>query len=172
MCIPLSEGSEEDKQQLGMKAEQENHNLYNKKLKRFAGQNRKRMTKAEACLWKFVLKAGSMKGYTFNRQRPVMNYIADFMSKDLKLIIEVDGYSHLLEEVIKKDIKRQKDLEDAGFTVLRFTDNDVLKNIQNVKLSIEQTIEEIERDKTSPCPLSEGDIGKRVDKKLPNDQHI
>lgn len=78
----------------------ESYNLYNKKLQPYASKNRKQMTKAEACLWKYVLKA-KMTGYTFNRQRPVLNYIADFMCKEKKLIIEVDGITHTFEEVIK-----------------------------------------------------------------------
>jgi very-short-patch-repair endonuclease len=114
------------------------------------------MTKAEACLWKYALRAKMMCGYTFNRQRPVLNYIADFMCKELRLIIEVDGYSHLLDEVIEKDIKKQKDLKDAGFTVIRFTDNEVLKAIENVKRGIVLKIEEIEKDKQPPPAPSRG----------------
>lgn len=97
------------------------------------------MTKAEACLWKYALRAKQM-GYTFNRQRPVLNYIADFMCKDLNLIIEVDGYSHLLEEVQEKDIIRQQNLEEAGFTILRFKDEDVLRNIKNTRMVISNVI--------------------------------
>ena len=66
------------------------------------------MTKAEACLWKYVLKAGQLKGFPFRRQRPVLNYIADFLCKELKLIIEVDGITHQWEDTIKKDEIRQK----------------------------------------------------------------
>jgi very-short-patch-repair endonuclease len=72
-----------------MQATKQNHNLYNKNLQPFANENRKQMAKSEACLWKFILKSKQM-GYTFNRQRPVLNYIADFMCKPLRLIIEVD----------------------------------------------------------------------------------
>ena len=86
------------------------NNFYNKNLRKFASENRKQMAKAEACLWKYALKAKQL-GYTFNRQRPVLNYIADFMCKEFKLIIEVDGYTHLLEEVAKNDIIRQYKLE-------------------------------------------------------------
>jgi very-short-patch-repair endonuclease len=60
---------------------------YNKDLQAFANQNRKKMTKAESCLWKYVLSKRQMRGYQFGRQRPVLNYIADFMCKELKLII-------------------------------------------------------------------------------------
>lgn len=73
------------------------------------------MTKAEACLWKYALRARQMKGYQFRRQRPVINYIADFMCKDLMLIIEVDGLSHQFEEVIRKDKIRQEALEASLF---------------------------------------------------------
>ena len=102
------------------------------------------MTKAEACLWKYVLKKKQMKGYQFRRQRPVLNYIADFMCLDLMLIIEVDGITHLLEETIIKDEIRQKILEEAGFRVIRFDDDEVLKEIENVNLQIEGFITELE----------------------------
>jgi len=61
-----------------------------------------------------------MKNFQFRRQRTVLNYIADFMCMELMLIIEVDGITHHTEEAIKKDEIRQKALESAGFTVLRF----------------------------------------------------
>jgi very-short-patch-repair endonuclease len=118
----------------------DNH-FYNKGLQPNANRLRKEMTKAEACLWKYVLRAGKMKGYSFRRQRPVLIYIADFMCKELMLIIEVDGSIHQLEEVIKNDKIRQKALEDAGFTVLRFTNEDVLTNIQAVHGFLEEWIE-------------------------------
>lgn len=121
-----------------------NNYSYNKKLQPLAHNLRNNMTKAEACLWKYVLKAGLMKGYTFRRQRPVLNYIADFMCKELMLVIEVDGITHLYEEIIKKDTIRQKSIENAGFTLIRYTDNDVLNRIENVRKMIEQTIENIE----------------------------
>ena len=117
-----------------------NH-FYNKNLQPNANRLRKEMTKAEACLWKYVLRAGKMKGYGFRRQRPVLNYIADFMCMELMLIVEVDGSIHELEEVRKNDEQRQKALEEAGFTVLRFTNNEVLTNIQWVHSCLEEWIE-------------------------------
>jgi len=128
-----------------MKAKQENHSLYNKKLKEKASDLRHTLTKAEACLWKYALRAGQMKGYTFNRQRAILNFIADFACKELKLIIEVDGYSHLLEKVIVKDKKKQDALEKAGFTVIRFTDEEVLRHIERVRQNIWDKIEELEK---------------------------
>src|ERR1043165_6040924 len=97
----------------------EKFQFYNRDLQRFARQNRSYGTKSEACLWKFILK-GKKLGYQFNRQRPILNYIADFMCVKLKLIIEVDGVTHNSELAIKKDAVRQKRLEDHGFKVIRF----------------------------------------------------
>ena len=122
-------------------AEGYNNHFYNKNLQPNANRLRKEMTKAEACLWKYVLRAGKMKGYGFRRQRPVLNYIADFMCMELMLIVEVDGSIHELEEVRKNDEQRQKALEEAGFTVLRFTNNEVLTNIQWVHSCLEEWIE-------------------------------
>jgi very-short-patch-repair endonuclease len=131
------------------------------------------MTKAEACLWKYALKASMMKGYVFNRQRPVLNYIADFLSKKLLLIIEVDGYSHQNEESYRKDIVRQEKLESIGYKVIRFTDDEVLKNIKNVIRVIEITIEEREIElgiipppahlNHTPSPFSFGEGARRAD---------
>ena len=82
-----------------------------------------------------------MKGYQFRRQRPVINYIADFMCKELMLVIEVDGYSHQFEEVIRKDERKQAALETAGFTVLRFNDHEVLTDMKGVIEYLEDWIE-------------------------------
>jgi very-short-patch-repair endonuclease len=120
------------------------NNYYNKRLQPYANSLRKQMTKAETCLWKYVLRAGLMKGYSFRRQRPVLNFIADFMCKELMLIIEVDGITHTWEETVKKDEHKEAELRKAGFTVLRFPDHDVLNDIENVKRSIYNWIEDVE----------------------------
>ena len=138
-----------------MIAEKDNHLLYNKSLLPFASENRKQMTKAEACLWKYALRAKQL-GYTFNRQRPVLNYIADFMCKELKLIIEVDGYTHLLKDVIDNDIIRQQRLENVGFKVIRFKDEEVLKEINRVREVIQITIEELKKINPPPAPSKGG----------------
>ena len=83
------------------KATKENNYLYNINLRERAKLLRRKGTKAEAYLWKFALKK-KIQGYKFLRQRPVMNYIADFMCPELMLIIETDGVSHLLEGAEKK----------------------------------------------------------------------
>jgi len=130
--------------------EQANKNnfwAYNKNLQPYANKLRKRMSKAEACLWKYVLRASKMKGYDFRRQRPIMNYIADFMCKELMLVIEVDGFSHWSDEAKKKDGQRDKILQLAGFTVLHFTEEDVLNNLTQVQEKIMEWIEEKKKKK-------------------------
>ena len=117
-----------------------NH-AYNKNLQPYANRLRKEMTKAEACLWKYILKAKQFRGYQFRRQRPVLNYIADFVCLELMLIIEVDGLTHHWDETILKDKKKQTDLEAIGFTVLRFTDDEVLNNMRIVHDYLENWIE-------------------------------
>jgi very-short-patch-repair endonuclease len=136
---------------------------YNSKNQPFAHQMRQEMTKAEACLWKYALKAGKMKGYTFRHQRPVLDFIVDFICIPLRLIIEVDGYSHFLDEVILKDKIKEKALKESGYEVIRFTDTQVLKDIQNVITEIENNIVELERQDVGkfikvhpPAPASGG----------------
>ena len=133
-----------------MEANPSNNHGYNKNLRSNANKLRKEMTKAEACLWKYVLKAGMLKGYTFRRQRPVLRFIADFMCIDLKLIIEVDGITHHYDETVEKDNEKQKLLEQAGFTLMRFTDTEVLNDIGNVRRRLEFWIEENKFPPPSP----------------------
>jgi len=116
------------------------NNYYNKILKNRANSLRKDMTKSEACLWKYVLSCGQMKGYVFRRQRPVLNYIADFYCQPLKLIIEVDGITHDDDRTVKYDRIREDNLINAGFKVLRFSAADVLRRISIVREVIEDWI--------------------------------
>ena len=125
-----------------MNADPSKNHHYNKYLQPTANKLRKEMTKAEACLWKYVLRAGMTKGYTFRTQRPVLRYIADFMCMPLMLVIEVDGSTHLNDEVFMKDEQKQAALEKAGYTVLRFTDDEVLHHINEVRQRIEFWIED------------------------------
>ncbi len=76
-----------------------------------------------------MLRNGKL-GYPFLRQRPLLNYIADFMCKELKLIIEVDGYTHKFKTV--EDMERDSVLAGNGFTTLRFTDEEEMKDLPNV----------------------------------------
>ena len=118
--------------------------LYNPKLKEYARRLRNKSTKSEIKLW-MNLKGKQIMGYDFHRQKPLNYYIADFYCYELKLVIELDGDSHLAEEIKKKDIKKQKKLESLGLTVMRFKDEEVFEDIDNVIESIEGYIIKFER---------------------------
>jgi very-short-patch-repair endonuclease len=70
-----------------------NNNNYNKNLQPFANKLRHNMTKTEACLWNYTLRA-SYLGVPFRRERSIGRFIADFVCLSLKLVIEVDGVTH------------------------------------------------------------------------------
>lgn len=120
------------------------HLPYNKNLKEFSRKLRNGSTLSEILLWN-ELKAGKMKGYKFNRQKPLLNYIVDFYCKPLNLVIEVDGVSHDNEVSGEKDLVRQRNLEELGLSFLRFDDLDVKKNIVSVLRTIEGYIDEFEK---------------------------
>lgn len=124
------------------KASPQNNYHYNKNLQSYANELRKNMTKGEACLWKYLLSKKQMKGYQFRRQRPVLNYITDFMCKELLLIIEVDGITHDDADAQIKDKKRTAHLEEIGFTVLRFSDWEILNRVTDVSLMIGEWVDE------------------------------
>jgi very-short-patch-repair endonuclease len=123
---------------------------------------RSNMTKAEACLWKYALRARQMKGYTFRRQRPVLNYVADFMCKELHLIIEVDGITHTQEDTKIKDSIKETDLESVGFRIIRFTDEAILNNINGVIDTLEILIDKMVASNPPPfnSPANGGQFHK------------
>jgi len=117
---------------------------YNPGLKPLARELRKDGTKGEALLWKKVLRAKNMEGYQFNRQFAIGNFIVDFICRRLKLIIEIDGGSHLSKGT--GDRKRQDSLEEAGYTILRFTENEVVYRIDDVVKDIYLAIKQLEEN--------------------------
>ena len=104
---------------------------YNKNLKQLARELRKNVTEAEKLLWSKIRKK-QFHGLQCYRQKNIGNYIVDFYCPAVKLIIELDGSQHYSQEGIKKDNIRDNYLENLGFTVVRFTDREVLKNIEGV----------------------------------------
>ena len=112
---------------------------YNKNLKQISRTLRKNMTDAEILLWSRI-KGKQIKEVQFYRQKPIGNYIADFYCSEAKLIIEIDGGQHYEEKGIEKDEIRDEYFKNLGLKVLRFTNLDVLKNINGV---LEKIYEEI-----------------------------
>lgn len=90
---------------------------------------RKRSTEAEKRLW-LKLSRRQLEGYKFRRQQPIGKYIVDFVNYEKKIIIELDGGQHAIEKM--KDRKRDNWLEQKGFRVLRFWDNQVFENVEGV----------------------------------------
>lgn len=82
-----------------------------------------------------------MSGYTFNRQKPLGNYIVDFYCKPLNLVIEVDGGYHFEEEQKILDKERQSILENLGLKFLRFHDEEIRKDMAQVLQKIRSFIE-------------------------------
>ena len=94
-----------------------------------ARQLRREPTNAERLLWQ-RLRFWQVNGFKFRRQQPLGPYIVDFTCLQTKLIIEIDGGQHM--EQAEYDAKRDAWLRDQGFVILRFWNNDVLKNIDGV----------------------------------------
>ena len=117
---------------------------YNPKLTELAKKLRNESTETEIYLW-LKLKGKQMYGYDFHRQKPIDNYILDFFCYDLLLGIEVDGYSHEILEVYNKDKIKEKRMNELGITILRFSDFEVLKDMENVIRAIEFFILEFEK---------------------------
>ncbi|PHN06715.1 endonuclease domain-containing protein [Flavilitoribacter nigricans] len=138
------------------KASPQNNFHYNPKLRLLANQLRKSMTKSEACMWKYVLGSRQMKGFQFRRQRSVLNYIADFMCKELLLIIEVDGITHDDTDAVKRDMERDRQLGLVGFTTLRFSSWEVLNQMGEVSRII---VDWIDHQKGFPPPGSPASTG-------------
>ncbi len=126
---------------------------YDPKLKELARQLRNYSTNTEIVLW-LKLKGNKIYGYDFHRQKTIDSYILDFFCYELMLGIEVDGYSHEFLEVYNKDTVKEKRMNQLGITVLRFTNEQVLKDMENVLRAIEFYI--IEYEKHTPSPSQEG----------------
>lgn len=99
------------------------------KTMRRAGELRLNLTPAERKLWGY-LRAHRLGGVGFRRQHAIGNYITDFCAPGKMLIIELDGSQHLEQE--DYDAERTAFLESKGYRVLRFYNNDVMKNIEKV----------------------------------------
>lgn len=99
-------------------------------LKEFAKENRKHQTEAERSLWTELRR--NQLGYTFKRQHIIGSYIADFVCLDYKLIVEVDGGYHSQPEQMFLDEMRTKWLEQVGYKVIRFKNEEIIGDIERV----------------------------------------
>ena len=112
---------------------------YNKDLKEFSRRLRNNSTLGEILLWQ-KLRAGGLMNYTFNRQKPLDRYIVDFYCKSLNLVIEIDGSYHFESEQRIKDKQRQEVIEKMGLNFLRFSEQQIRKDMDVVLNAIERYI--------------------------------
>ena len=105
----------------------------------YAREMRQPQTIAEANLWRVLRNRQS--GFKFRRQHPIDRFIVDFYCAEARLLIEVDGESHLEPNQVEYDKARTDYLEDLGYRVIRFTNDNVRYNIEMVTGEILAAIE-------------------------------
>ncbi len=137
---------------------------YNPRLKLLARKLRKQGILSEVLMWKQI-KNKSL-GVEFHRQVPIDEYIVDFFCHELMLAIEVDGSSHLSDEAVARDIKRQNKLERLGVNFIRFADADVKQRINIVIWALESKIEELKKIST-PIDINSPSKGENSHIPLP-----
>ena len=108
-----------------------------------ARQLRRNQTDAEKHLWQ-LLRNRQLSGYKFRRQHPIGPYIADFVCLESMVIVELDGGQHMDQQAY--DERRSAYLSRHGFCVVRFWNNDVLKNLEGVIHSLTLTLSQRERE--------------------------
>jgi very-short-patch-repair endonuclease len=112
---------------------------YNPNLKELARKLRNDSTLGEVLLWN-ELKNKQMYGFDFHRQKPLLNYIVDLYCYELDLVIEIDGRYHDHEEKYNLDLIRDGELAQYNLTILRFTEQEVRKEMVNVLRAIENHV--------------------------------
>lgn len=110
---------------------------YDKKLKSRADELRKNMTQQEWNLWYFYLRNHRLKWY---RQRIIDRFIVDFYCHAAKLVIEIDGKQHYTEQGIVYDTERTQVLQGYGLKVLRYTNQQLVDNFQEICWDIERNL--------------------------------
>ena len=122
---------------------------YNPKLRDRARYLRKNSTPGEVRLWQGIRRKAL--GVQFHRQVPIDNYIVDFFCHELGLVIEIDGFSHHSPEQYQYDLNRQSRLIDLGLKVVRFSEKEVMQNIEEVIDALVIVVER--RNQNLPCVL-------------------
>ena len=112
---------------------------YNKNLRELAPRNRANPTPAEVRIWNLVLRNKQFAQHKFTRQKPLGGFIVDFYSSALKLVVEIDGESHAGQA--EYDHWRTSQLNSLGVQVVRFTNQDVMQNLEGVFIRLQELLE-------------------------------
>ena len=107
------------------------------RLTGYAKEMRKQMTEPETRFW-LQVRAARFQGAKFRRQKVIGRYIADFAANEPKIVIEIDGDTHDVDD--QRDRTRTRYLEEQGYTVLRFTNLDVMGNPDGVLARLSEVI--------------------------------
>jgi very-short-patch-repair endonuclease len=116
----------------------------------FKRKLRAEMTRPEIRLW-YRLRLRQLQGLKFRRQHGIGPYVVDFYCPERKFVIEVDGESHGEEEQVAHDDKRTAFLETLGIRIVRYTNHEVMKNIEGVLADVMAQV-----GSTSPTPPYKG----------------
>ena len=122
------------------------HINYNKSLIQKAKTLRNQLTPPERLFWNALRQMPFYETLGFNRQKPLGEYIVDFYCHECRLVIEIDGDSHGTQEGQLKDQERTAFLESKGLRVERFTNREVLHNIDGVMEYLENLLKEIKEE--------------------------
>jgi very-short-patch-repair endonuclease len=107
------------------------------RLTGYAREMRRRMSESETRMW-LQLRAARFGGVKFRRQKVIGRYIADFAANEPKLVVEIDGDTHDMDD--ERDQIRTRYLENQGYTVLRFSNLDVMSNLDGVLMRLGEVI--------------------------------
>jgi very-short-patch-repair endonuclease len=119
--------------------------MRDQRLTAHARNNRKSMTEPETRMW-LQLRAERFEGVKFRRQKVIGTYIVDFAANAPKLVIEIDGHTHDIDDA--RDAARTRFLVSEGYRVVRYSNSDVMKNLEGVLMHLAAVIAEMR----SPLP--------------------
>jgi very-short-patch-repair endonuclease len=126
----------------------------NRELVKKARELRGNMTLAEIILWSRI-RSKKIDGFKFRRQQPIFDYVVDFYCDELRLIIEVDGEIHSLQDEVEFDVKRDKLLNINGYHILRLNNLEIQTDINSAIIKIKSFIS------TILSPIQESNLDKK-----------
>ena len=106
----------------------------------FAKVNRKQMSEPAMRMW-LQLRAERFMGVKFRREKVIGDYIADFAANEPKLVVEIDGNTHDIDD--PRDALRTRFLETLGYRVVRYSNSDVMQNLEGVLMNLAAVIDEM-----------------------------